>query len=828
MVKKNVIKVITTVTLLSSLALPVQAATSFSDINNSYAKDAIQKLANEGILNGIGEGKFSPTGTITRQDFAIVLAKALNLDTTQAPATFTFSDIPSDHYAFKYVEAAVKAGLIKGNGDGTFGNGQSLSRQDMAVIFVRALGVDAKGKAADLKFSDASSISDYAKDAVGAAVELGLISGNTEGTFNPTGNAERQAVAQVASKFLKVAETNKSQNPEPSPLKPSQPTTPTTPTTNNNTSGGGGGGGSTPVVAPTITSITPSSGSTAGGNIITITGTGFTNATAVKFGATPATSFSIVSSTQITAVVPAGTAGAVNVSVATPNGTGSKAGGYTYADGPTVTSLNVTSGLLAGGNTVIITGTRFTGATAVKFGTVNATSFTVDSDTQITAVVPAGTAGAVNVSVVTPNGTGSKTEGYTYAQASSPFGSVHLLATIAEAAVMGGDDVPFNNNGPLNNIAHMAGTTILTVSETGVYKIDYSANIAAAIIAPGMTPQLAVAVNGVVDPSTRVSALAPTGEVSGSALLSLTAGDVVTLRNDSLALIPLNLNLAPAVGAQLNLVKVDQAPAGSVHQLATIADATVIGGADVPFSNNGPLDNVNHTAGTTAVTVTQSGVYKIDYSVNTMAGIGSQLALAVNGAVDPSTRVSALAPTGEVSGSALLSLTAGDVVTLRNDSPVPFTLNLAPGVGAQLNLVKVEQAPAGSVHQIATIADAIVFGGADVPFSNNGPLDNVNHTEGTTAVTVTQSGVYKIDYSVNTTAGIGSQLALAVNGAVDPSTRVSALAPTGEVSGSALLSLTAGDVVTLRNDSPVPFILNLAPGVGAQINLIKVGENIID
>jgi len=76
----------------------------------------------------------------------------------------------------------------------------------MAVLFVRALGVDAAGKGAALKFSDADKIADYAKDSVGAAVELGLISGNGDGSFNPNGNAERQAVALVASKFLKVVE----------------------------------------------------------------------------------------------------------------------------------------------------------------------------------------------------------------------------------------------------------------------------------------------------------------------------------------------------------------------------------------------------------------------------------------------------------------------------------------------------------------------------------------------------------------------------------------------------------------------------------------------
>jgi|GEM_PF-5471978 len=206
--KRNSVKYLIVLSLLVFSVIAssntTYAATGLADIDGSYAKDAIEELVEKGIINGVGDGKFDPSGKIERQDFAIILAKALSLDTSSAPATSTFSDVPSTHYAFKYVEAAAKAGLIKGNGDGTFGTGAQLSREDMAVLFVRALGVDSAGKGADLNFSDASSIADYAKDSVAAALELGLISGMGDGVFNPKGNAERQAVALVASKFLKV------------------------------------------------------------------------------------------------------------------------------------------------------------------------------------------------------------------------------------------------------------------------------------------------------------------------------------------------------------------------------------------------------------------------------------------------------------------------------------------------------------------------------------------------------------------------------------------------------------------------------------------------
>ena len=166
--------------------------------------------------------------------------------------------------------------------------------------------------------------------------------------------------------------------------------------------------------APAITSLTPTSGNVAGGGSVTITGTNLTGATAVSFGGTAATSFTVDSATQITATVPAHAAGAVAVAVTTPSGTGSLTGGYTYVAAPTVTSLNTTSGPLAGGASVTITGTNLTGATAVTFGGTAATSYSVNSATQITATVPAHAAGASAVAVTTPGGTGSLAGGYTY------------------------------------------------------------------------------------------------------------------------------------------------------------------------------------------------------------------------------------------------------------------------------------------------------------------------------------------------------------------------------------------------------------------------------
>ena len=100
-------------------------------------------------------------------------------------------------------------------------------------------------------------------------------------------------------------------------------------------------------------------------------------------------------------------AGTVDLTVVTPGGTSatSVADEFTYEPGPVVTSVNPPSGSPAGGTSVTIDGSGFTGATGVKFGSAAAPSFTVNTDSQITATTPAGAAGQVDVTVSTPGGT---------------------------------------------------------------------------------------------------------------------------------------------------------------------------------------------------------------------------------------------------------------------------------------------------------------------------------------------------------------------------------------------------------------------------------------
>jgi hypothetical protein len=176
---------------------------------------------------------------------------------------------------------------------------------------------------------------------------------------------------------------------------------------------------------PTVTSVTNNFGLVTGGTTISIKGTGFTSGATVQFGSTPATSVTVLSSTSLKAVTPLGAPGLVDVTVTTPDSTSPVVNGdrFTYVALPTVTGVSPAAGLTTGGNTATITGTGFQnifgfpGVTTVDFGSVPAPSFTVDSDTQITATVPPGSAGTVDVTELSwlgPTTATSAADQYTY------------------------------------------------------------------------------------------------------------------------------------------------------------------------------------------------------------------------------------------------------------------------------------------------------------------------------------------------------------------------------------------------------------------------------
>jgi branched-chain amino acid transport system substrate-binding protein len=180
----------------------------------------------------------------------------------------------------------------------------------------------------------------------------------------------------------------------------------------------------------TVTGINPTSGEIGETLAVTITGTNFTDASAVSFGAGITVSFTVDSATKITAniaIAATATEGLRDVSVTTPIGTGALEGGFTVkglAPPPTVTGISPGSAKVGQRLDVSITGTKFANASAVSLGSgITVNSFTVDSVTKITADISidaAASTGTRDVSVTIPDGTGTMAGGFTVSSLQAP------------------------------------------------------------------------------------------------------------------------------------------------------------------------------------------------------------------------------------------------------------------------------------------------------------------------------------------------------------------------------------------------------------------------
>lgn len=174
----------------------------FDDLANvTWAQTAINALADRGIVNGTGGKMFEPNASVTREAFVKMLIEALGLyDET---ATTTFIDVPNNHWAYKYIASAQKCGLTNGLADGSFGLGQLISREEMATMAYRAMLISGKKlTAGSLGFADSALIAEYAKEAVGAMNNAGIIKGTGDNKFAPKEICSRAMAAKVVYEII--------------------------------------------------------------------------------------------------------------------------------------------------------------------------------------------------------------------------------------------------------------------------------------------------------------------------------------------------------------------------------------------------------------------------------------------------------------------------------------------------------------------------------------------------------------------------------------------------------------------------------------------------
>jgi hypothetical protein len=340
--------------------------------------------------------------------------------------------------------------------------------------------------------------------------------------------------------------------------------------------------------APTITSLSPTSGPTTGGTLVTVKGTGFNGATQVFFGSVPSTSFSVSSSTSLTAAAPAEAAGVHDVTVTTANGTSAVVAADRFTSvtpppppAPTVTSVSPSSGPSAGGTTVTVKGTGFNGATKVLFGSVPASSFSVSSSTKITAVSPAEAAGAHDVTITTPSGTSSAVTADQFTSVAPPPAPVPTVTSISPTS------------GPTT------GGTSVTIKGTGF-------NGATQVLF-GTVPASSFSVSS----STRISAVAPAqGAGWHNVFVTTPGGASVAVTADQFTYVltpPVVSSLSPSSGPK----------AGGT---TTTIRGTGFSGATQVLFGTVPATSFTVTSSTRITAVAPAGTGTVDVVVNTPNG----------------------------------------------------------------------------------------------------------------------------------------------------------------------------------------------------------------
>ena len=174
----------------------------FSDLsNNHWAYKAIKELKDKNIVSGDTAGTFRPDANLTREE--LVKMTVLSTNVSIDGATSDFSDVPVSHWSYCYVSAGFNNGIINGRGDGTFGLGDYVTRQDAAVIIYNSLikqgfTFDAKSS----QFADFNDVAEYAQNAVASLCGIGLINGKGNNMFMPLDCLTRAEAATMIWRML--------------------------------------------------------------------------------------------------------------------------------------------------------------------------------------------------------------------------------------------------------------------------------------------------------------------------------------------------------------------------------------------------------------------------------------------------------------------------------------------------------------------------------------------------------------------------------------------------------------------------------------------------
>lgn len=173
-----------------------KAVISLNDVAGSWAETNINKLITAGAIGGYPDGSFKPDEPITRAEFVVVLVKAFNLEPQGGRV---FSDTAS-HWAKNYITTAVANKIVNGYSDTNFGPNDLITREQMAVMIVKAAKLT--GRTGGKVFTDQAQISSWAQDAVVIASANNTITGYPDNRFKPQISASRAEAVTVITKTL--------------------------------------------------------------------------------------------------------------------------------------------------------------------------------------------------------------------------------------------------------------------------------------------------------------------------------------------------------------------------------------------------------------------------------------------------------------------------------------------------------------------------------------------------------------------------------------------------------------------------------------------------
>ncbi len=179
----------------------VEESMKYTDLAGfEWADEAISALAKSGVISGDGNGKFRPGDRVKREELMKMALYGMDISINNYIST-SFTDADRSHWAYKFVATAEEKGFTTGRGDGTFGFGADITREEVATILYRILVSLGKAGKADTSalnnFNDKSDVSDYAVDAISFMVDNGIINGVEANVLAPKSYCTRAQVAKM-------------------------------------------------------------------------------------------------------------------------------------------------------------------------------------------------------------------------------------------------------------------------------------------------------------------------------------------------------------------------------------------------------------------------------------------------------------------------------------------------------------------------------------------------------------------------------------------------------------------------------------------------------